>query len=54
MVGWRQRTHGVGRAGLSCEEEGLTAATTKVYGPAFATATGFWHPLLSAEALKGC
>ena len=53
MVSWGQRTHWVGRAGLACEQKGLTAATTKVDGPPFTAATGFWHPLLAAKALEG-
>ena len=54
MVTWRQRAHRVGHAGFAREQKGLTAATAKVQGPAVATATGFWHPLLSAKALEGC
>jgi len=54
MVTWRQRTDWVSRAGLAGEQEGLTAATAKVYCPAFATATGLWHPMLAPKPLEGC
>jgi hypothetical protein len=40
----------IGRCRIPSQQQGLTAATTEIFGSAIATAAWFWHPGFAAEA----
>ncbi len=52
VVRGRERASGIGSAGVAREQQGLAAASSKIFGALVATAARFRHPFLSAKALE--
>jgi len=50
---WRERANRIGGRGVSCEKQGLAAATAKVLLAAITAPARFLHPFFTTKFLKG-